>query len=91
MGLFSRKKSEERDSYPMNVDAWMSQYMTFNGNAYPLLHQTMSGNLETIGQGFDMGRPSVLQASAEKKAGTVVACYIGGRCVPMMSGVLEID
>jgi trans-2,3-dihydro-3-hydroxyanthranilate isomerase len=46
---------------------------------------------KTIGQGFDMGRPSVLQASAEKKAGQVVTCYIGGRCVPMMSGTLEID
>jgi trans-2,3-dihydro-3-hydroxyanthranilate isomerase len=44
----------------------------------------------TIGQGFDMGRPSVLQASAEKKAGKVVATYIGGRCVPMMSGTIEI-
>jgi trans-2,3-dihydro-3-hydroxyanthranilate isomerase len=47
--------------------------------------------VKTIGQGFDMGRPSVLQASAEKKAGRVIACYIGGRCVPMMSGVLDID
>ena len=26
---------------------------------------------KTIGQGFDMGRPSILEASAEKKAGTV--------------------
>ena len=47
--------------------------------------------VKTIGQGFDMGRPSVLQASAEKKAGKVVACYIGGRCVPIMSGTLEVD
>ena len=46
---------------------------------------------KTIGQGFDMGRPSVLQASAEKKAGTVVATYIGGRCKPMMSGVIELE
>ncbi len=44
----------------------------------------------TIGQGFDMGRPSILQASAEKKAGKVVATYIGGRCVPMMSGVIDL-
>ncbi|MCF8533452.1 MAG: PhzF family phenazine biosynthesis protein [Reyranella sp.] len=44
----------------------------------------------TIGQGFDMGRPSVLQASAEKKAGDVVATYIGGCCMPMMSGTIEI-
>ncbi len=45
----------------------------------------------TIGQGFDMGRPSVLQASAEKKEGKVVATYIGGRCKPMMSGVIELE
>jgi trans-2,3-dihydro-3-hydroxyanthranilate isomerase len=47
--------------------------------------------VQKIGQGYDMGRPSVLDAAAEKKGGKVVACYIGGRCVPMMSGVLEID
>ncbi len=45
----------------------------------------------TIGQGFDMGRPSVLEASAEKKAGKVVATYIGGRCVPMMKGTIDLD
>jgi trans-2,3-dihydro-3-hydroxyanthranilate isomerase len=44
-----------------------------------------------IGQGFDMGRPSIIEACAEKKAGKVVATYIGGRCVPMMSGTLEVD
>jgi trans-2,3-dihydro-3-hydroxyanthranilate isomerase len=44
----------------------------------------------TIGQGFDMGRPSILDASAEKKAGRVVATYIGGRCVPMLSGTLDL-
>ncbi len=45
---------------------------------------------KAIGQGFDMGRPSILQASAEKKAGKVVATYIGGRCMPMMSGVIDL-
>lgn len=45
----------------------------------------------SIGQGFDMGRPSVLQACAEKKDGKVVATYIGGHCKPMMSGVIELD
>ncbi len=44
---------------------------------------------KTIGQGFDMGRPSILAAAAEKKDGKVVATYIGGRCVPMMSGVID--
>jgi trans-2,3-dihydro-3-hydroxyanthranilate isomerase len=44
----------------------------------------------TIGQGFDMGRPSILQASAEKKAGEVTTTYIGGRCVPMLKGTIEL-
>ena len=46
---------------------------------------------KTIGQGFDMGRPSILEASAEKKAGTVIATYIGGRCVPMMKGTIDLN
>jgi trans-2,3-dihydro-3-hydroxyanthranilate isomerase len=44
----------------------------------------------TIGQGFDMGRPSILDATAEKKAGQVTATYIGGKCVPMLSGTIEL-
>ena len=44
----------------------------------------------TIGQGFDMGRPSVLEASADKTGGKVVATYIGGRCVPMMTGTIDV-
>ncbi len=46
---------------------------------------------KTIGQGFDMGRPSILEALAEKKAGKVVATYIGGRCVPMLSGTIDLS
>jgi trans-2,3-dihydro-3-hydroxyanthranilate isomerase len=45
---------------------------------------------KTIGQGFDMGRPSVIDASAEKKAGRVVATYVGGRCVPVMRGTIDL-
>lgn len=44
----------------------------------------------TLGQGIDMGRASILQARAEKKAGKVVATYIGGRCVPMLSGTIDL-
>jgi len=44
----------------------------------------------TIGQGFDMGRPSILEAMAEKRGGKVVTTYIGGRCAPMMSGTIEL-
>jgi trans-2,3-dihydro-3-hydroxyanthranilate isomerase len=45
----------------------------------------------TIGQGFDMGRPSMLEAMAEKKSGKVTATYIGGRCVPMLSGEIDLS
>jgi trans-2,3-dihydro-3-hydroxyanthranilate isomerase len=45
---------------------------------------------KTIGQGVDMGRPSVLEATAEKKNGKVIATYIGGRCVPMLEGTIDL-
>jgi trans-2,3-dihydro-3-hydroxyanthranilate isomerase len=45
---------------------------------------------KTIAQGVEMGRPSLLQAEAEKKEGVVTATYIGGRCAPVMSGTLEL-
>jgi trans-2,3-dihydro-3-hydroxyanthranilate isomerase len=45
---------------------------------------------KTIVQGVEMGRPSFLEAEAEKKCGTVTATYIGGRCVPVMSGTIEL-
>lgn len=43
-----------------------------------------------IGQGVDMGRPSLLEASAEKSNGEVTGMWIGGRCVAMMRGNLEV-
>ena len=45
---------------------------------------------KTIAQGVEMGRPSLLQAEAEKKDGVVTATYIGGRCVPVMSGTIDL-
>jgi trans-2,3-dihydro-3-hydroxyanthranilate isomerase len=45
---------------------------------------------KTIAQGVDMGRPSRLEARAEKTAGTVTATFIGGTCVSMMRGTFEI-
>jgi trans-2,3-dihydro-3-hydroxyanthranilate isomerase len=43
-----------------------------------------------IAQGVEMGRPSVLDASAEKRGGTVAETRIGGRCVPVLSGTIEV-
>ena len=45
---------------------------------------------KTMGQGFDMGRPSILEGAAEKKDGRVVDTYIGGRCVPMLEGTIDL-
>ncbi len=39
-----------------------------------------------IAQGVDMGRPSLLHARASKRAGTIEAVHVGGRCVAMMDG-----
>ncbi|HXP04739.1 MAG TPA: PhzF family phenazine biosynthesis protein [Stellaceae bacterium] len=43
-----------------------------------------------IAQGVEMGRPSLLEASAEKRGGVVVETRIGGRCVPVMAGTIEL-
>jgi trans-2,3-dihydro-3-hydroxyanthranilate isomerase len=45
---------------------------------------------KNIAQGVEMGRPSLLQAEAEKKDGAVTATTIGGRCVPVMSGMIDL-
>ena len=45
----------------------------------------------TIGQGFDMGRPSLLLTRVVKKAGNIVSAHVGGRCVPMMQGTLWLE
>jgi len=43
-----------------------------------------------IAQGVDMGRPSLLEATAEKKGGRLSGLWIGGRCVPVMRGTIEV-
>jgi trans-2,3-dihydro-3-hydroxyanthranilate isomerase len=45
---------------------------------------------KTIAQGVEMGRPSLLEAMAEKRGGVVTATYIGGRCVPVMQGSIDL-
>jgi trans-2,3-dihydro-3-hydroxyanthranilate isomerase len=41
-------------------------------------------------QGVEMGRPSLLEASAEKQIGKVVETRIGGRCVFVTRGRIEL-
>lgn len=45
---------------------------------------------KTIMQGFEMGRPSLLHAEAIKSGGVVTTTYVGGRCVPVMTGTIDI-
>jgi trans-2,3-dihydro-3-hydroxyanthranilate isomerase len=44
-----------------------------------------------IAQGVEMGRPSVLEARAEKEHGAVVAVWIGGDSVLVSEGFIEAD
>jgi trans-2,3-dihydro-3-hydroxyanthranilate isomerase len=39
-----------------------------------------------VGQGVDMGRPSLLLTRVRKDNGTVVSAHVGGACVQMMEG-----
>lgn len=44
-----------------------------------------------IGQGVDMGRPSLLLTRVRKQGGKIVSVHVGGGCVPMMQGTLQIE
>ena len=43
-----------------------------------------------IAQGMEMGRPSVLEARTEKKAGTLTGTWIGGASVLVSEGFIEL-
>lgn len=43
-----------------------------------------------VEQGFEMGRPSLLQVEADKARGEVVAARVGGRCVRVAEGTIEV-
>jgi trans-2,3-dihydro-3-hydroxyanthranilate isomerase len=44
-----------------------------------------------IGQGVDMGRPSLLLTRVVKQAGAIVSAHVGGRCVQMMEGTFRLS
>jgi len=44
-----------------------------------------------IGQGVDMGRPSLLLTRVRKQGGKVVSVHVGGGCVQMMEGTLQLE
>ncbi len=43
-----------------------------------------------IGQGMEMGRPSLLLAEADKQGGAVTATHVGGSAVPVFEGWLTL-
>jgi trans-2,3-dihydro-3-hydroxyanthranilate isomerase len=43
-----------------------------------------------IGQGVDMGRPSLLLTRVVKQSGAVASAHVGGRCVQMMEGTFRL-
>jgi trans-2,3-dihydro-3-hydroxyanthranilate isomerase len=55
-------------------------------------HKEADGSFRwRIAQGVEMGRPSILEARAEKKDGAVVATWIGGASVLVGEGSIEVD
>ncbi|MGY4287626.1 trans-2,3-dihydro-3-hydroxyanthranilate isomerase [Bradyrhizobium sp. LM2.7] len=44
----------------------------------------------TVGQGFDMGRPSLLLTRVRKQDGKIVSAHVGGQCVQMMEGTFRL-
>ena len=54
------------------------------------LDATRDGEVKLrIGQGVDMGRPSLLLTRVIKQNGAVVSTHVGGNCVQMMEGTLR--
>jgi trans-2,3-dihydro-3-hydroxyanthranilate isomerase len=43
-----------------------------------------------VGQGVDMGRPSLLLTRVRKENGAVVSAHVGGRCIQMMEGTFRL-
>jgi trans-2,3-dihydro-3-hydroxyanthranilate isomerase len=43
-----------------------------------------------VGQGVDMGRPSLLLTRVRKANGVVTSAHVGGRCVQMMEGTFRL-
>jgi trans-2,3-dihydro-3-hydroxyanthranilate isomerase len=41
-------------------------------------------------QGVDMGRPSLLLTRVQKRSGKIESAHVGGRCVQVMEGVLDL-
>jgi len=55
------------------------------------LDNAQDGELKLrIGQGVDMGRPSLLLTRVRKENGRIISAHVGGRCVSMMEGTFRL-
>jgi trans-2,3-dihydro-3-hydroxyanthranilate isomerase len=55
------------------------------------LHDPAAGEFVwRIAQGVEMGRPSLLRARADKVDGVVRKTFVGGACVLVSEGLIEI-
>jgi trans-2,3-dihydro-3-hydroxyanthranilate isomerase len=43
-----------------------------------------------VEQGFEMGRPSILEVEVEKRAGTITAVRVGGSSVVVCEGRMQL-
>jgi trans-2,3-dihydro-3-hydroxyanthranilate isomerase len=56
------------------------------------LDETRDGELRLrIGQGVDMGRPSLLLTRVLKTNGVIASAHVGGGCVQMMEGTFRLE
>ena len=62
------------------------------GGLLTYYNNASNGNYEwKIAQGFEMGRPSSLNARTQKKDGEIISTYIGGGSVMVSEGVIYVD
>jgi trans-2,3-dihydro-3-hydroxyanthranilate isomerase len=58
---------------------------------FAALDPIADGELKTcFGQGFDMGRPSILRARVIKRGGEISSVHVGGGCVQVMEGTFVL-
>ena len=63
------------------------------GPLLPIMPAVANAVYDAVGVRIDevpISPEKIVKALAEKKAGRVTATYIGGKCVPMLSGTIEL-
>jgi trans-2,3-dihydro-3-hydroxyanthranilate isomerase len=61
--------------------------------AYIVAHELVQPSLTTLirsEQGFEIGRPSILDIEVDRAGAAITAVRVGGRCVPIGGGLLDL-